>query len=270
MTRTLIVQSSAYKIILTPQFLMPKNRSAKQEDTKMSTYVLVHGAWFGKWCWNNVTPLLEQAGHTVITLDLPGHGDDMTPAKGITMETLVARVGQELTAQADPVILVGHSMGGMVISQTAEAYSDKIERLVYAAAYLLQDGQSLFQVSTADADSKIGPYLLPDPDNGLIGIRPEALKEIFLHDCPAEVIAEAEARLRPDLIGPQTTPVHLTAENFGRVPLTYIATLNDRVISPSLQKQMFTSTLCDRVLEIETGHSPFAAKPEKLAELLTS
>lgn len=62
----------------------------------MSTYVLVHGAWFGKWCWNQVTPLLEQVGHNVITLDLPGHGNDMTPAKDITMETLVARVGEAL------------------------------------------------------------------------------------------------------------------------------------------------------------------------------
>ncbi|XGV97693.1 MAG: alpha/beta fold hydrolase [Leptolyngbya sp. BL-A-14] len=236
----------------------------------MSTYLLIHGAWFGQWCWHAVKPLLEQAGHTVITLDLPGHGDDLTPVPEITMATLVARVGKELTAQTEPVILVGHSMGGMVISQTAEAYPDRIERLVYAAAYLLQDGQSLFQVSTADADSQIGPYLLPDPDKGLIGIRPEALNEIFLHDAPAAMLVEAEARLRPDLIGPQTTPVHLTAANYGRVPRTYITTLNDRVISPSLQKQMFTATSCDRVLEIETGHSPFAAKPEEFTQLLTA
>src|SRR5579883_1001433 len=236
----------------------------------MSTYVLVHGAWFGKWCWHQVTLLLEQKGHTVVTLDLPGHGDDLTPITDITMDTLVARVGKELAAQAEPVILVGHSMGGMVISQTAEVYPDQIQRLIYAAAYLLADGQSLFQVSTADADSSIGPYLPPDPDSGLIGIRPEALKDIFLHDCPAAVIAEAEARLRPDLIGPQTTPVHLTAANFGRVPRTYITTLHDRVISPTLQKQMFTATPCDRVLEIATGHSPFAAQPEQFVELLTA
>lgn len=236
----------------------------------MSTYVLIHGAWFGAWCWNSTKSLLEAEGHSVIAIDLPGHGDDNTPASEIKLETLVARVGQELLAQSEPVILVGHSMGGIVISQTAEAYPDKIDRLIYVAAYLLQNGESLFQVSSSDPNSKIGPYLLPDPDNGLIGIRPEAIREIFLHDCPEEIIAEAEARLRPDLIVPQVTPVSLTAENFGRVPRTYITALNDRVISPSLQKQMFTALPCDRVLEIETGHSPFAAAPEQLTAMLLS
>jgi pimeloyl-ACP methyl ester carboxylesterase len=234
----------------------------------MSTYVLIHGAWFGAWCWNSTKSLLEAAGHSVIAIDLPGHGDDNTPVSEITIETLVARVGQELLAQSQPVILVGHSMGGMVISQTAEAYPDKIDRLVYVAAYLLQNGESLFQVSSSDPDSKTGLYLLPEPDNGIIGIRPEAIREIFLHDCPEEVITEAEARLRPDLLKPLVTPVNLTSENFGRVPRTYITTLNDRVISPSLQKQMFTALPCDRVLEIETGHSPFAASPDKLSVLL--
>jgi pimeloyl-ACP methyl ester carboxylesterase len=234
----------------------------------MATYVLIHGAWFGAWCWNSTKVLLEQASHQVIAIDLPGHGDDQTPVTDITLDTLVDRVGQTLAAQVEPVILVGHSMGGIVLSQTAEKYPDKIARLVYVAAYLLQNGESLFQVSTADVDSKIAPYLLPDPEKGQIGIRPEALKEIFLHDCPESIIVEAEARLRPDLIVPQTTPLHLTEENFGRVPRTYITTKLDRVVSPNLQKQMFTALPCNPVLEIETGHCPFASIPDKLVALL--
>ena len=232
------------------------------------TYVLVHGAWFGAWCWNSTKALLEAAGHNVIAIELPGHGDDQTPVQNITLDTLVERVGQMLVAQSDPVILVGHSMGGIVLSQTAEKYPARISQLVYIAAYLLQNGESLLQVGNTDADSQIGPYLLPDPDRGTIGIKPEALSEIFLHDCPAEVIAEAKTRLRPDLIVPQTTPLSLTAENFGRVPRTYITTKLDRVVSPMLQKRMFTATPCDRVLEIATGHSPFAAAPEQLVALL--
>jgi pimeloyl-ACP methyl ester carboxylesterase len=249
------------------QILKRKTQIGK-EINQMSIYVLVHGAWFGKWCWQAVIPLLERSGHTAIALDLPGHGDDNTPIADITMESLVERVGQVLMAQQQPVILVGHSMGGMVISQTAEKYPDMIERLVYIAAYLLQDGQSLLKVSTADADSKIASYLQPNLELGLIGIKQEALMDIFLHDCPSDVLLEAEKRLRPDLIEPQITPVHLTDENFGRVPRTYITTLLDRVISPNLQKKMYTATPCEQVLEIETGHSPFAAAPEKLAALL--
>jgi pimeloyl-ACP methyl ester carboxylesterase len=234
----------------------------------MATYVLIHGAWLGAWCWNSTKTLLEKAGHQVITIDLPGHGDDRTPVADITLDTLVDRVGQALIAQSESVILVGHSMGGIVLSQTAEKYPDSIERLVYVAAYLLQSGESLLQVGNTDADSQIGSYLLPDPDRGLIGIRPEALKDIFLHDCPAEIVAEAEKRLRPDLIVPQATPLSLTDGNFGRVPRTYITTKLDRVVSPSLQQKMFTALPCDRVLEIATGHCPFAAAPDKLVALL--
>jgi pimeloyl-ACP methyl ester carboxylesterase len=236
----------------------------------MATYVLIHGAWFGAWCWDGTRSLLEQAGHSAISIDLPGHGSDFTPASEITLASLVDRVGEVLSTQIQPVILVGHSMGGMVISQAAEAYPDKIERLIYVAAYLLQDGESLLQVANTDGDSKLAPYLLPEPEKGLIGIRTEALKEIFLHDCSEAVIAEAEANLRPDLIVPQATPLHLTAGNFGRVPRTYISTKLDRVVSPSLQKRMFTNLPCDRILEIETGHSPFAAAPEQLRDLLLS
>jgi pimeloyl-ACP methyl ester carboxylesterase len=234
----------------------------------MATYVLIHGAWLGAWCWNSTKTLLEKAGHHVIAIDLPGHGDDRTPVADITLDSLVDRVGQTLTAQSEPVILVGHSMGGIVLSQTAEKYPDSIERLVYVAAYLLQSGESLLQVGNTDADSQIGPYLLPDPDRGLIGIRPEALKDIFFHDCPAEVVVEAEKRLRPDLIVPLTTPLSLTDGNFGRVPRTYITTKLDRVVSPSLQQKMFTVLPCDRVLEIATGHCAFGAAPDKLVALL--
>jgi pimeloyl-ACP methyl ester carboxylesterase len=230
----------------------------------VSTYVLIHGAWFGRYCWNSTKALLEQAGHKVVAIDLPGHGDDLTPVRDITLNTLVQRVAKTIAAQSEP------SMGGIVLSQTAEKYPDSIERLVYVAAYLLQNGESLLQVSNTDADSQIGPYLLPDPKRGTIGIRPEALNEIFLHDCPADIVFKAKSRLQPDLIVPQTTPLSLTTENFGRVRRTYITTKFDRVVSPSLQKKMVAATPCDRVLEIATGHCPFAAQPEQLVQLLTS
>ena len=233
----------------------------------MSTYVLIHGAWFGAWCWKSTLELLHSAGHQAIAIDLPGHGDDTTPAKNITLDTLVDRVGKLLTAQPDPVILVGHSMGGMVISQAAEKYPDRTKRLVYVAAYLLQTGESLLQITNTDADSEIGSYLLPD--RGIIGIKPQALTEIFLHDCSRDIIAEARQRLQPDFTAPQATPLNLTTENFGRVPRTYISTKLDRVVSPSLQKRMCAALPCDRVIEIATGHCPFLAPPGLLVAYLT-
>ena len=75
----------------------------------MSTFVLVHGAWHGAWCWEKVVPLLEGAGHEVVTLDLPGHGEDGTPALEVTMESYTDRVVGALDARSEPVVLVGHS-----------------------------------------------------------------------------------------------------------------------------------------------------------------
>ena len=110
---------------------------------KMKTYVLVHGAWAGKFAWDKVKPLLEKDGSKVVTLDLPAHGDDNTPIAGITMQNYVDAVVNLIDKQEGKVILVGHSMGGMVISQVAENIPGKIDKLVYLSAYLPANGQSL-------------------------------------------------------------------------------------------------------------------------------
>jgi pimeloyl-ACP methyl ester carboxylesterase len=104
----------------------------------MSTYVLVHGAWHGRWCWEKVVPLLKQAGHQVEILDLPEYGQDKTLLREITLATYTKRVCETLDAQAEPVILVGHSMAGIVITQVAEERPEKIKTLVYLTAFLVK------------------------------------------------------------------------------------------------------------------------------------
>jgi len=103
----------------------------------MSTYVLIHGAWHGAWCWKNIIPFLEKNGHKVVAPDLPGHGEDKRPIAEVTLQAYTDRVCQILDEQSEPVILVGHSMGGVVITQTAEYRPEKIKSL-----YLLSTGQS--------------------------------------------------------------------------------------------------------------------------------
>ena len=76
----------------------------------MSTYVLIHGAWHGGWCWTHVTPLLEDHGHTVLTPDLPGHGSEDFSLADITLQSYVNAVCEIVVSQPEPVILVGHSM----------------------------------------------------------------------------------------------------------------------------------------------------------------
>ncbi|MBA3922407.1 MAG: alpha/beta fold hydrolase, partial [Nostocaceae cyanobacterium] len=109
----------------------------------MSTCILIHGAWHSSWCWNKVATLLEQAGHKVIAPDLPSHGKDKTPIREVTLQSYTDRICEILTELIEPVILVGHSMGGLVITQVAEQCPDKIEKLVYLCAFLPGNGESL-------------------------------------------------------------------------------------------------------------------------------
>lgn len=95
----------------------------------MSTFVLIHGGWHGAWCWDRVAPLLEQGGHEVVSFDLPGHGEDRTPSVEVTLEGYTDRVVEALDALSEPVVLVGHSLGGTAISQAAERRPEKIEKL---------------------------------------------------------------------------------------------------------------------------------------------
>ncbi len=109
----------------------------------MATYILVHGAWLDQHCWDLVTPALRMAGHTVVAPDLPGHGSDSTPLAGQTLDAYAERILTEVDAAVQPVILVGHSMGGIVISTVAERRPAKVARLVYLAAYFLKSGETM-------------------------------------------------------------------------------------------------------------------------------
>ena len=85
----------------------------------MSHFVLVHGAWHGAWCWSRVVPLLEELGHSADAIDLPGHGDDPTPRASVGIGDYVRATGEALAKGPLPAVLVGHSMGGLLISSAA-------------------------------------------------------------------------------------------------------------------------------------------------------
>jgi pimeloyl-ACP methyl ester carboxylesterase len=82
----------------------------------MARFVLVHGAFGGAWCWEPAVGPLEAAGHTVTAIDLPGGGDDPTPAEEVTLDGYAARVC-EVLAEGEPAVLVGHSMGGVAVKR---------------------------------------------------------------------------------------------------------------------------------------------------------
>lgn len=235
----------------------------------MSTFVLVHGGFVGGWLWEKMVPLLEDAGHRVEAPDLPGHGEDRTPIPEVSLQGYADRISEVLDAQPEPAILVGQSMGGVVISQAAEQRPDKIALLVYVGASLLQDGETLLSASESDTESLVLASMEMSEDGSSAAFREEAIGETFLHDCSDEDVERAKARFQSQAVAPLATPVSLTEENFGRIPRVYIETLKDRAISPWLQKEMYERLPCQKVISMDTGHAPFYAAPEELAGHLT-
>ena len=234
----------------------------------MSTFVLIHGSWHGSWCWDKVVPFLEGGGHKVIAPDLPGSGQDKTPISEVTLPAYAESVCRLLDAQPEPVILVGHSMAGIVISQAAEYRPGKIKTLVYLAAYLLRDGQSLLDVALPDTGSMIVSNLVLNEQEGYHLVKDEAIRAALYGDCSDADVARARSLLRPQANAPTAMPIHITSENYGQVPRVYIETLQDKGISPDLQKRLYTATPCQAVILMNTSHSPFFSAPEELANHL--
>jgi pimeloyl-ACP methyl ester carboxylesterase len=147
----------------------------------MSRFVLVHGAWHAAWCWDKVVPLLEAKGHSVDAIDLPGHGRDVTPIAEVTLEHYAERVCCALLAEPEPAVLVGHSMAGVMITEAAERCPAAIQTLVYLAAYLPHDGETLLNLADKPegATTRIRPNLVFSDDHRSVTLRPEALREAF-------------------------------------------------------------------------------------------
>lgn len=234
----------------------------------MSTYLLIHGAWHGGWCWRKVVPLLEAKGHKVAAPDLPGHGDDKTPAATVTLKSYTDRICQISAAQAEPVILLGHSMGGVAITQAAEDCPTHVRALVYMCAFLPRDGDSLLTWAQQDRESMVNPTTTDGREDGTIGFKTEYCREAFYGNCADEDIAFVLSRLVTQSGTPFGVPVKTSPERSGSIPRYYIECARDRAITPRLQREMQKYSPCRRTFSIDTDHSPFFSTPERLAEIL--
>ena len=234
----------------------------------MSTFVLIHGAWHGGWCWRKVVPLLEAKGHTAIAPDLPSHGGDKTPAATVTLKTYTDRICELASKQTEPVILAGHSMGGVAITQAAENCPQNVAALVYVCAFLPRSGDSLMTWASQDHSSMINPATTVQHPDGTVNVKLEHSREAFYGDCSDEDAAFAQSRLVAQSSAVFGTPVATTPERWGRIPRYYIECARDRAITLPLQREMQKHSPCRQTFSLDTDHSPFFSTPEKLAEIL--
>lgn len=230
----------------------------------MSTFLLVHGAWHGAWCWYKVVPRLEKLGHRVIAPDLPSLGCDKTPVNRVSLPLWREFICRIVDEQPEPVVLVGHSRGGIVISEVAEHRPDKIRKLVYLSAFMPRNGESLFELAAKAVDSQVPPAMVMSADSTSSTVRADVIRSAFFGECSDEDFALARACLQPEPTLPLATKVQLTEANYHRVPRVYIGCSLDRAVTPPFQKLMCDALPCERVLSIATDHSPFFSRPDEL------
>lgn len=240
-------------------------------QNQSKTYILVHGGWHGAWCWNKVVPLLEAKGHKVIAIDLPSHGKDQTPAQNITLDDCVKKVVEVANQQAEPVILVGHSSAGVIISQAAEVLgTKKVTKLVYLDAFLPKNGESVMMI--AEKNNPVPPKDRPKPffdvseDHKTATINFEVATDALYHDCSQEDINFAKANLCAQSVAVLATPVKVSEEIYEKIPKIYILCTKAKDLDKS---KVATNMPCEKVYTIDSSHSPFFSQPKKLAKILS-
>ncbi len=232
------------------------------------TIVLVHGAFQdGQSTWSKVKPELEANGYKVVAVTLPGRDGDGADPHTLTVEMYRDTVLKAIQAEKDPVVLVGHSFGGITITNVAEAAPDKIRALVYLSAYLPQNGESLQSLAKQDPDSGLAKpgNLVFAPDYSTAAIADSAKADTFANDAHGADRDAIVASLIPEPAGPQGVGVKVTDANFGRVRKFYIQTLQDHVVTPGLQTQMISHSSIVKVTKIDAGHASYITKPKEVA-----
>jgi len=223
------------------------------------TYILVHGAWGGAWCWDQFTKDLDARGARWRTVDLPSSRIGTDPLSNLTAD---ADVVVAAAAGVDgPVVLVGHSYAGSVITESAPRVAD-LGGLFYIAATVPEIGQShsdtarLVRVRTL-MDSAIrveGPLLLLDLEIAPLALYQESSPELRQWAC-SRLSTQTLASVRSARTAPSV-----------EAPSRYVLCRHDQALDPSLQE--LVSQRCDEVVEIESDHCPFLSHSGRLADIL--
>lgn len=232
--------------------------------------ILIHGAWQGSWAWDRLLPALAEAGLEAEAVDLPGNGTDETPPADVSLDVYVAHVGDRIEAGEGPVAIVGHSGGGVIASQAAERFRERVVGVAYVAGMMLPDGGTFAEVvgHLANEDPEaagIRPHLVWSDDGLTSTVPPAAAREIFYHDCRPADAAAACARLVPQPEGGRAIRPRLTPERFGTVPRLYVEAHKDRSLVLAAQRCMQALVPGAEIAALGSGHAPQLAMPEKLA-----
>jgi pimeloyl-ACP methyl ester carboxylesterase len=239
------------------------------------TIVLVHGAWQGSWSFDAWRPLLEARGYRTVAVDLPGNGWNPAPLGADGLADYTAHVVGVIERLDRPCVLLGHSGGGMTVSQVAETAPERVAALVYLAGFMLPSAMPFINL-VAEARAAwperdfagIVRHLVHLDQGAATQVPIAAALDIFLHDCPPEAALAAAANLRVQPEAGRAVAARITPARQGRIPRIYIEALNDRSIDIRLQRMMQRLSPGATRISLACGHVPQLAMPEELTDKL--
>jgi pimeloyl-ACP methyl ester carboxylesterase len=237
---------------LTPSELA-EHRGGLPDGAGRPAIVLVHGAWGDGSHWQEVVPILQRRGYRVAVAQNALN----------SLEDDVATTRRLIDEQEGPVVAVGHSYGGAVVTMAA-AGAENVEALVYIAAFVPEEGEVLGELNVRFGESALLPALHPDAA-GFLYIEPEKFREVFAQDVPSRLTNVLAVSQNP--ISFTVFSATGTAAAWKTIPSWYLLAKNDRTIKPELQ-QFMSARAGARVTEIRSSHLVPVSNPRAVADLI--
>jgi pimeloyl-ACP methyl ester carboxylesterase len=227
--------------------------------------VFVHGAlvFDGAWWWHRMVEPLAALGLGSRAVELPSCVAPPVPPTEMLgdMHSDADAVRAALEEEDEPLVLVGHSYGGMLITDAAAGH-EHVEHLVYVTSVMPERGETLAGLGSG---REPGPWMDPDPEDGTVGVRAELVPDAFMQDCDGEAVVGALRRLtRQPLAAFGQAP---RAVAWRERPSTYVVCAEDRATPPEAQRGY--AKRADRVVELPTGHHPMLSHPGLLARAIS-
>lgn len=221
---------------------------------QVSTIILAHGAWTNSSVWTKVLPLLNAAGiaSTAAQLPLTGLADD------------AATLNRAIALADGPVLLVGHSYGGVVITETGT--NPKVTGLIYVAGFALGAGESADIVGMGAPLTRNQDGIVAD-EHGFLKLTRDGVVQILAHDLSTEEQAMIYATQGPIALRALTDEV--TSPAWRTKPSWYLRTMDDRALDPVLQDSMSKRTGAT-MTDLGSGHIPMLSQPNAVAEIILS
>lgn len=232
--------------------------------------VLVHGSFHTSECWNTLVPELVKQGFVVHNLTLGGHrGTERKPS-----EASLQSYGDDVITAAEkigrPAILMGHSLGGLAISEAAERRSDLFPALIYLTALVPRFGKisttDLALISAAMQEATVAG--LEKARDGAVPFPPDAARNVFYNECSAEIQDYAVSCLSYQPLDAMIGTIETSVAKLGQVPKFYIECTRDNAIPIENQRVMVENMPFVAVYSLNSDHSPFLSMPSELAAVI--